>query len=332
MVKNKNFKVITVGGATQDIFFHSDAGVMIDNRHDITKQKLVGFEYGAKINIKEADFSFGGGATNSAVCFSKLGAKVSSFLSIGKDKTGESIVNNLEALKVGLPNIHYSSKPSGLSSVIVYGRETHDHVLFTYRGANEDLKIDASDLEKIKSDWIYISSLSGSKWLGVLNKVFAQVVKNNIKIAWNPGNLQIKSGLKELKSFLQNTEVLILNKDEAIELTLEYVDEKIINPRLLLHKLKEFCPHNIVITDGQKGSYAIDINNKIYHEPVKKVEKFDTTGVGDAFGATFVWGLEFLHSDVQAALEVATINAGAVITKQGAQNGLLSKNQMLRKL
>lgn len=332
MSKDKNFKIITIGGATQDIFFHSDAGIMIDNRHDITKQKLVGFEYGAKINIKEADFSFGGGASNTAVALSKLGAKVFSFVSIGKDKIGEGIIDNFKDLKIDLPSVHYSSKPSGLSSVIVYGRETHDHVLFTYRGANEDLKIDASDLEKIKPDWIYVSSLSGNKWVGVLNKVFAQVAKNNIKVAWNPGNLQIKSGLKELKSFLENTKVLILNKDEAMELLLGVDDEAVTNPRLILSKLKEFCPHNIVITDGQKGSYAMDLDNKVYHEPVKKVEKFDTTGVGDAFGATFVWGLEFLHSDVQAALEVATINAGAVITKQGAQNGLSSKSSMLERL
>ncbi len=332
MPKNKKFKILTIGGATHDIFFHSDEGVMVDNRHDITKQKLVGFEYGAKINIKEANFSFGGGATNSAVALSKLGAKVSSFVCIGKDKTGESIFNNLESLKIDLPSVQYSSKPSGLSSVIVYGRQTHDHILFTYRGANEDLKIDGSELEKIKPDWIYLSSLSGSKWLGVLNKVFSQVAKNNIKIAWNPGNLQIKSGLNELKGFLQNTEVLILNKDEAMELLLSINEEKITNPRVILSKLKEFCPNKIVITDGQKGSYAIDSNKKIYHEPVKKVEKFDTTGVGDAFGATFVWGLEFLHSDVQAALEVATINAGAVITKQGAQDGLLNKNEMLKRL
>ncbi|MFH1457071.1 MAG: PfkB family carbohydrate kinase [Patescibacteria group bacterium] len=330
--KVKTLKIMTVGGATQDIFFETGDAVIVNNRDDIIRQKLVGFEYGAKINIPEAYFCFGGGASNSAVAFSRLGVKTTSYISVGEDKTGESICNNLKNERIDVSCVEFSKKPSGFSCAVVYGRKTKDHVLFTYRGANEDLQIDVDNIIKAKPDLVYLSSLSGKKWVGILNKLSALVLKNNIKLAWNPGNLQLKKGIGELKVFLHHTEVLILNKDEAIELLLSASQEKIINPRFMLRALKEYCSNIIVITDGQKGAYAIDENRRIYFQPVKKIEKYDTTGVGDAFGSTFVWGLNFFHNDIKAALEVATINASAVIRQLGAQKGLLTKNQMMREL
>jgi ribokinase len=328
MLYKKTIKIITVGGSTQDIFFSTDAGVLINNSHDLLRQKLIGFEYGAKINIPQADFCFGGGASNSAVCLSRLGAKITSLICVGNDKTGESILENLKHSKVDVSYVQFSKKSSGYSCAIVYGRKTHDHILFTFRGANEDLKINARQLEKIRPDWIYLSSLSGKKWTGVLNNIFSQKIKNNLQIAWNPGNLQIKSGLENLKNYLKNCDVFILNKDEALEL----LAKKISNQRIMLAELHKYCPHKIILTDGQRGAYAIDKSKKIFFQPVNKIEKHDTTGVGDAFGATFVWGLEFFHQDMQAALEVATINAAAVIRKLGAQAGLLIKSQLLREL
>jgi len=335
MLKNKTLKIITIGGATQDVFFETDKAVMIDNSEDLIRQKLIGFEYGAKINIPTAHFCFGGGASNSAVTLSRLGAKVTSFIAVGNDKIGQAICNNLILEKVNIFNLEFSKKSSGFSCAIVYGRKTKDHVLFTYRGANEDLQIDSSNInqiEKIKPDWIYLSSLSGKKWLGVLNKLVALAFKNNIKLAWNPGNFQIKTGLNNLKSFLNKTEVLILNKDEAIELLLGVSNEKIINPRVMLNKLKDYRSHKIVITDGQRGAYGINEFGKIFFQAVKKIENRDTTGVGDCFGSTFIWGLDFFSNDIKAALEVATINAGAVISELGAQKGLLTKSKMMKEL
>jgi len=335
MLKNKTLKIITIGGTTQDVFFETDKAIMINNSDDLIRQKLIGFEYGAKINIPTAHFCFGGGASNSAVALSRLGAKVASFIAVGNDKTGEAICNNLKQEKVNIFNFEFSKKSSGFSCAIVYGRKTKDHVLFTYRGANEDLQIDSSNInqiEKIKPDWIYLSSLSGKKWLGVLNKLVALAFKNNIKLAWNPGNFQIKTGLNNLKSFLNKTEVLILNKDEAIELLLNVDEEKIISPRIMLHKLSKYCLRKIVITDGQRGAYAINEFGKIFFQAVKKIENRDTTGVGDCFGSTFIWGLNFFSNDIKAALEVAAINAGAVIRELGAQKGLLTRNQMIKEL
>ena len=46
MIKNT---VTTIGGATRDIMFYTDDMVLIDNKADLLRQKLIGFEYGAKV-------------------------------------------------------------------------------------------------------------------------------------------------------------------------------------------------------------------------------------------------------------------------------------------
>jgi sugar/nucleoside kinase (ribokinase family) len=155
------------------------------------------------------------------------------------------------------------------------------------------------------------------------------------KIAWNPGNEQIKLGLDYLKTYLKNTDIFIVNKDEAIEICLSknsvvetkhassLQDTKIANPRYLLKTLSSYCPNTVVITDGHNGAYCF-YDKKIYYEPSCHIKVKDTTGVGDAFGATFVWALYETNYNIQKSLNLAIKNACSVLQEVGAQNGLLS--------
>ena len=45
------YDIITIGGATEDITFYTSEGVLINNKKDLTNQKLLAFEYGAKVKI-----------------------------------------------------------------------------------------------------------------------------------------------------------------------------------------------------------------------------------------------------------------------------------------
>ncbi len=154
------------------------------------------------------------------------------------------------------------------------------------------------------------------------------------KIAWNPGNIQIGAGVGKLSPFLKETEVLCLNKDEAIELVVSHKDYKkkdnkfLNNTRNLLKILKEMGPSIVVVTRGKDGADCYD-GDKFYHQDslAKKI-KVDTTGVGDAFNSSFVAGLEIYKGDIKKALRLGAKNSASVITKQGAQNGLLTKKNI----
>ncbi len=91
----KKFDIITIVGAVRDITFHTDKGRVFRTPEDIASQRILGFEYGAKINIEQAYCSFGGGAFNTAVTFSKMGFKVAPIVAIGQDQDGMMIKDKL---------------------------------------------------------------------------------------------------------------------------------------------------------------------------------------------------------------------------------------------
>ena len=322
----KNLKILTIGGATQDITFSTDSVVLKNNPQDLTRQKLMSFEFGAKINIDSVNFNFGGGASNTAINFANLNNSVSTLICLGEDSIGQAILKNLKNNKINTSLIQFSENTSGLSFVINAKNLTNEHTLFTHRGSNEELKIDLDILEKKKFDLIYLASLSGKKHSTTLLKIFKYKNKSlKNKIAWNPGNLQIKLGIKNLKPYLLQTDILILNKDESIEICMEvdYNKNTLNNPRELLKILAEYCKGTIVITNGHNGAYCIS-ENKIYYEPSCRVKAKDTTGVGDAFGSTFAWALLKTNFNIQKSLQLAIKNACSVLQNVGAQHGFIS--------
>jgi sugar/nucleoside kinase (ribokinase family) len=128
--------------------------------------------------------------------------------------------------------------------------------------------------------------------------------------------------------------VLIVNKDEAIELVVsnkKYRKKsfKFLNNIDNLIKIIKFWGSSIVvITNGKFGAYAYDAK-KIYKQAaLKEKKRMDTTGVGDAFGSSFIAGLELYNENIQKAMLLGAKNSTSVISKQGAQNGLLIKKDI----
>lgn len=325
-----SFDFITIGGATEDIAFHIDDSMVIDNRKDITKQKLLAFEYGAKLRTDQAYSTFGGGAANTAVCLSKLGFKVASLTPVGDDIRGERIIKNLKKNKVDSFLARKVENKESPFAFLIMGRG-NEHVAFVNSGSKNNFKISDKDLKKLKkARWLYITSLAQG-WQTNLNKVISL---KGPKIAWNPGDVQIRAGLGKLKKYLQNTNVLCVNKNEAIELAISAPKYKnksksfLNNTRNLLKILKEYGPEIVIITRGENGSNAYD-GESFYYQKAKKAKKVaDTTGVGDAFNSSFVAGLEIYKGDIQKAMQLGMKNSASVVKKQGAQNGLLKRRDI----
>ena len=89
------YDFIAIGGIVEDITFYTDEGVLIDNKADICKQKLIGFEYGGKIRVEDISRYPGGGANNAAVCLSRLGFKTAILADVGEDESGKKLIKNL---------------------------------------------------------------------------------------------------------------------------------------------------------------------------------------------------------------------------------------------
>lgn len=315
------YDVVTIGGATEDLFFTVDDYSVINNQVDPLNSKLIAFDYGSKVGIKDTFSGFGGGAANVAVALARIGHRVAIVTCVGDDDTGQRLVGNLLKHRINCRFIHHAAGKSARS--LILKTIANDHVIFTYRGVNDKLQINHNLAKKLtKAKRIYLSSLTGN-WKALLTVVF----NSGVKLAWNPGRMQLAAGYSVLKPFLARTDVLILNKAEATELVLSSMKDKTsLNISIILRKLYKFGPRLVVITEGAKGAIAFD-GKKIYRQVAIKSKVADTTGVGDAFMATFVATLDSGH-DISKALKIAAKNSASVVAHHGAQHGLLSKSQL----
>lgn len=320
------YDFITIGGATRDISFFTNEGVMIDNKKDILRQELLAFEYGAKIRVDKFHYTYGGGGTNTAVNLANFGFKTACLSMVSGDENGVAILKNLKARSVDTRLMKKTKTgDSGFSFILISKGE---RVIFTERGVNSLLKIEKKDIKFLESAKnIYISSLSGN-WRAVLEQVFSVVKKKNIKVSWNPSEAQYASGLKSLAPFLAHTYLFVVNKDEATELALSEKNKKhspkfLDNEKNLLKIIHKYGPKIVMVTAGSKGAFVYD-GDKFYHQGIlKEKKKVDMTGVGDVFNSTFVSGLNIYQEDISKALKLAAKNTASKIAHLGAQSGLI---------
>ena len=96
----------------------------------------------------------------------------------------------------------------------------------------------------------------------------------------------------------------------------------------LLRGMKELGPKIPVITDGPNGAFALEGDTAwympMYPDPKEPVSR---TGAGYAFSSTFTSAI-ILGCDVPTALSWGPINSMSVVQYIGAQNGLLTKEQI----
>jgi sugar/nucleoside kinase (ribokinase family) len=324
------YDVIAIGGAVEDQFIHTAEGVLISNPEDKLRQNLLGFEYGAKVLVDNSETAFGGGAANAAVAFSRLGLKTAILSCVGVDQRGLDIFKNFKQNKVATKLIQTTKKePTGFSVVVV--AKSGEHVVFPVRGANNELKVTWSAGRNLgKSRWLYLTSLSGD-WQKTLHSIFSN--KGRAQIAWNPGHVQLMAGIKFLKPYLEHTTVLILNVDEALELLsglTQYKTKKKALPEKIddiVKAVHSLGPKLVLVTNGAEGALAFDGEKKYRFKPKKIKQVMNTIGVGDAFGSSFVAGLQ-LFGDVDKALELAGLNSARVVAAHGAQENLIFKKQL----
>ena len=335
------YDVITVGSATMDAFIETEDANIVSVATKNSKREFMSYPYGTKIEINDFKASCGGGAVNTACNFSKLGFKTSAIIKIGKDGVGKDIRKMIKKYKISEDSIIESSTEITGFSVILVSFQG-DRTVLAHRGPNATLKTEEIDFDAIKnSKWLYIAPLNGQS-TEVLDTIAEFAENNNVNMAINVGTSSIKRGEKYLKKILETAEVVVMNTEEASMLTkiqirpdkkTEKYSEELIHPdiRTMMEKLKKTKAKIVVITDGKNGAYAYD--GKMYYKcgefPAKVVS---TLGAGDAFASTFVSFLEKTDWDIEKSMMAASVNSASVVEQFSAQDGLLTCEQILKKI
>jgi len=309
------FDVACIGGIVQDIILFTDKEKIV-NSHDVLAKQLFCLESGAKFYLKECYFTPGGGAANIAVGLSRLGLKATIVGRVGNDEFAKDILKQLKKQKVDLSFVQKDETQKTGFSFILSSKQTGEQIIFSFRGANNNLKVPSKG---IKAKWFVVSSLSFSNW----QKIFNFVLRQKKPILWNPGFVQFSSDLPIFLKFIDKVQIFVVNEDEAREIVFRTTKRKNFSIKEVLKIINSLGPNIVVITQGPKGARAFDGRN-FYHCPAKKIKVVQSTGAGDAFISGFL--AEYIKKAcIYGALEKGIVNSGAVLSKIGAQNGLLKK-------
>lgn len=350
-------KIVTLGGATRDIFIHQQQEQTLawSSKEEIRSFLLL--QEGTKIEISSIEYAIGGGALNSATSFKRLGFEVTALFKVGNDEQGNAILAQMTQEGITLHPFARSSEPTGISYIIPAA--DGDNCVLAFRGANAHISQDEFPFKILdQTQCLYITSLSG-KSAQLLLPVTRYAHDRGILVANNPGISQLSAGIDVLKNSLAYIDIFILNSSEAqrfmISLSQVTPQENHFSlktniahtdlPPLLQSPLQcnNMCfnliqyfktvedhgPRIVVVTDGAHGVYVYS-NDTIYYHPSLPVKVVNTLGAGDAFGSCFVASVAQKQSIEQAMLN-GLLNSTSVITHLGAQTGLLTKEQLAAK-
>jgi len=295
------FDVVTFGSAVSDNFVETKGK---------TKDGNFNYKIGSKILINDLKSDIGGGGTNTAVAFSRLGLNVGCICKVGNDIAGKEILNLLRREKVTF--IGKVGKGKTGYSIILDSRG-EGRTILTYKG--ESNNVSSLDIKGFETKWLYYSSLL-DKSFETQKSLALRMTKKGVKLAFNPSQYLVEG--TDLRQILEVTDVLVLNKEEARILVKRYGRN-----RDLLKSIYLLGPKIVVVTDKNNPIECYD-GSKRYSLRPHSVKVVERTGAGDAFASGFVAGI-ITGRPIQKCLELGLEEGEAVLGFFGAKNNLIRR-------
>lgn len=312
--------VLSVGDVVTDAFIR-----LVDKEEKLEHLKdgsdWLALPFGVKIPYDHVEVVEAvGNASNASVAFAKLGLKSGLVSNVGDDQYGRDIIASLKKDHVDTRFLHINPGTKSNYHYVLWYKEERTilikHEEYDYHWPHFRI----SDIPR----WVYFSSISKNA-LDYHDQMATWLEGNPpVKLAFQPGTFQIQAGVSRLTRLYKRTEVLAVNREEAVQIS----GGKHSDINDLFDKLHKLGPKIVVISDGHDGAYASDggrrLKMPIYPDPKPPYER---TGAGDAFTSTFVAAI--MHgADIEQALLWAPINSMSVVQKVGAQAGLLTQAQL----
>ncbi len=315
---SQKLDVLCIGDVVTDAFIKllDDRAVTYENEQG----KWLAMPFGTKIPFDHAEVIEGvGNASNAAVSFARLGLRSGLVSNVGSDQQGRDIIRALQKNKVDTRFVHINPKKVSNYHYVLWYKEERTILIKHEEYDYEWPRFRQADEPK----WVYFSSISKQALDSYHDYVMDWLDENpEIKLAFQPGTFQMEAGVERLQRLYARSDVLILNREEAVYVSGGNYDD-IHN---LFDRFHQMGVKSVVITDGPDGAYASDGQNRfqmpLYPDPAPPVER---TGAGDAFASTFVAAI-IKGNTVEGALQWAPINSMNVVQNVGAQAGLLNEH------
>lgn len=306
-----HYDIVTIGSATVDYFADTDSE-LINIATRTSSEELLAFPLGGKVLIKELNITTGGGGTNSAVAFSHLGFRTAYLGKLGDDPSARLVLDKLA--REGVDFLGAQAGQTGVSFIL--NSIEDDRTILAYKGANDFLQ--PEDIQPFEAPWYYVSSMMGKSF-----ETVAELVTHcGCRVTFNPSSYQAAMGYEALKSLLDNVDVFIVNREEACQfMGRDPAEQSDMNA--FIRGIDFVAGQTVVITDAENGAWVRQGDTVIHGKASDNLAIVETTGSGDAFGATFTAAL-MRDLPLDRALDYAMTNAESVIQHKGAKEKLLT--------
>ncbi|MEA4876266.1 ribokinase [Anaerorhabdus sp.] len=262
----------------------------------------------------ELQYNAGGKGSNQAVAIARLGGDVVMFGKVGNDDNGRKLTTMMKENGVNTDFIKIEENANTGLAVITVGEG--DNTIVVLPGANSAVDIDY--IESIKKELLTCGLVVLQHEIPLeTNEYIIRLCKENgIKTLLNPAPAAtVSEEIIDLVDFLTPNEheaVLLFENEDVEQIMMKY-------------------PEKLIVTQGEKGISLAVSEEKIVTVPSRKSKVLDTTGAGDTFNGAFVYAYTS-GMPLKEALRFANVAAGLSTEKAGAQNGMPTKEMVLKEL
>lgn len=267
--------------------------------------------------------TFGGNAYNEAVVLKHLGMNVDILTKVGADKSGNSIITDLKARKIGVGSIVIDENVPTSTNIVLFDDQGERRFLTNPHGSMRMLS-DIDVLSNLKSSKIvsfsgmFISPLIG---IEAMERIFRKIKENN-ECLLAVDMTKPKNGEKvvDLKPVLPYVDYIFPNIEEVSLLSENGVE-------CAVEQLIDYGVKCVIVKKGQYGCSVYTNERKIDIPAIAIGNAIDTTGAGDSFAAGFLYGVHKGLNNVECA-KLAMAAASCCVETVGATSWVEMNNKI----
>tara|TARA_B100001123_G_C15175415_1_gene973102 strand:- start:248 stop:1174 length:927 start_codon:yes stop_codon:yes gene_type:complete len=306
-------KILGIGNAIVDVLCKVSDEFL--TKHSLTKStmKLVDEIEFKKLlsSLKIEETISGGSVANSIVGLSQLGNKVGFIGKVSDDVLGQKYEDGLN--KENVEYLYRKKKeliPTGSCLILI--TPDSERTMCTFLGTAGKISEDDVNKEHVKNSEIVF--LEGYLWdEGDPKKAFDLAITHSNKVAMSLSDLFCVERHKPyfLELVKNQLDIIFANEQEILSL----INARSFNEVISFSKeIKK----NIIITRGEKGAVAINLNEIIECDAIPNLKIKDLTGAGDLFAAGYLHGL-INNLSMKESLIKGTELSSKIIQKIGAR-------------
>ena len=306
-------KILGIGNAIVDVLCKVTDEFL--TKHSLTKStmKLVDEAEFKKLlsSLKIEETISGGSVANSIVGLSQLGNKVGFIGKVSDDELGQKYEDGLN--KENVKYLYHKKKESvPTGSCLILITPDSERTMCTFLGTAGKISDNDVNKEHIKNSEIVF--LEGYLWdEGDPKRAFDAAIDHSNKVAMSLSDLFCVERHKPhfLELVKNRIDIIFANEQEILSLiNAKSFDETI--------SFSKEIKKNVIITRGEKGAIAVNLNEIIECSAIPNLKIKDLTGAGDLFAAGYLHGL-INNLSIKESLIKGTELSSQIIQKIGAR-------------